>query len=280
MLNFSTNSFNKKGEFHIHTKFSDGELEIEEVLNHLKGNVDYFSITDHDYIDSSIYASKIARKFGLESIIGVEVSSYYNGESIHVLGYFRSDERLEKLKKKLNEIRNNRLERMYIIKERLLRIFNIDLDITNILKKNSITRGTIGREIVRQGYPYTMEEIFDKMIGEGCPAYYPSTKISTQEAIDLIHDCNGLAVLAHPTLIEDSPISEFLSMGFDGIEAIYPRNKVGEEDLFRRIAKENNMFITCGNDFHYFGDKSHADLLTLALTDEDLEVFVNKVLSL
>ena len=40
------------------------------------------------------------------------------------------------------------------------------------------------------------------------------------------------------------------------------------------------MFITCGNDFHYFGDKSHADLLTLALTDEDLEVFVNKVLSL
>ena len=121
MLNCSTNSFNKKGEFHIHTKFSDGELEIEEVLNHLKGNVDYFSITDHDYIDSSVYAAKIARKFGLESIIGVEVSSYYNGESIHVLGYFRSDERLEKLKKKLNEIRNNRLERMYIIKERLLR---------------------------------------------------------------------------------------------------------------------------------------------------------------
>lgn len=271
---------NMKGEFHIHTKYSDGELEVEEVLEYLKGNVDYFCITDHDYIDSSIYSAKIAPKYGLQSIIGVEVSSYYNDESIHVLGYFKDECKLDKLKKKLSEIRNNRLERMYIIKERLYKFFNINLDITNILKKNSITRGTIGREIVRQGYPYTMEEIFDKMIGEGCPAYYPSTKISTKEAIDLIHECNGLAVLAHPTLIEDSPLEDFLSMGFDGIEAIYPRNKEGEEKIFRMLASENNMFITCGNDFHYFGDKSHADLLTLSLSGEDLKVFIDKVNSL
>ena len=108
-----------KGEFHIHTKYSDGELEVEEVLEYLKGNVDYFCITDHDYIDSSIYSAKIAPKYGLQSIIGVEVSSYYNGESIHVLGYFKDEFKLDKLKKKLSEIRNNRLERMYIIKERL-----------------------------------------------------------------------------------------------------------------------------------------------------------------
>ena len=122
-----------KGEFHIHTKYSDGELEVEEVLEYLKGNVDYFCITDHDYIDSSIYSAKIAPKYGLQSIIGVEVSSYYNGESIHVLGYFKDECKLDKLKKKLSEIRNNRLERMYIIKERLYKFFNIDLDITNIL---------------------------------------------------------------------------------------------------------------------------------------------------
>ena len=137
MLNCSTNFYNKKGEFHIHTKFSDGELEIEEVLNLLKGNIDYFSITDHDYIDSSIYAAKIARKFGLESIIGVEVSSYYNGESIHVLGYFRSDERLEKLKKKLNEIRLKAKDRRFKSSVILCQAAIVYFNIPCLLKKIS-----------------------------------------------------------------------------------------------------------------------------------------------
>jgi len=270
-----------KGEFHIHTKYSDGELDIIDILNYLKGNVDYFCITDHDYIDSSIYSSKIASEFGLKSIIGVEVSSYYNDESIHVLGYFKADDesikRVKKLSEKLEEIRKNRLERMYKIKEKLNEYFDIDLDVTDILKKNSITRGTIGREIIKQGYPYTMEEIFDKMIGKGCPAYVHATKITTKYAIDLIHECNGLAVLAHPTLITKSPIEDFLEMDFDGIEAIYPLNKDGEEEKFRKLAENKNWFITAGNDFHYFGDTKHADLLTLALYDKELETFINRV---
>lgn len=272
---------NIKGEFHIHTKYSDGELDVETILDYLKDNIDYFCITDHDYIDSSIYSAKIALKFNLKSIIGVEVSSYHNDESIHILGYFKVcddiENRVNKLRNKLNEIRKNRLDRMYIIKERLYKYFNIDLDVTDILKKNSITRGTIGREIVKQGYPYDMEEIFDKMIGKGCPAYYPATKISTIDAIDLIHECGGLAVLAHPTLIKKTDIQEFIDMNIDGIEAIYPLNKDGEEEKYRKLANDNNLFITAGNDFHYFGDKKHADLLTLSLCGTELELFIDKV---
>ena len=66
-------------------------------------------------------------------------------------------------------------------------------------------------------------------------------------------------------------------MDFDGIEAIYPLNKDGEEEKFRKLAENKNWFITAGNDFHYFGDTKHADLLTLALYDKELETFINRV---
>ena len=40
-------------DLHIHTKYSDGELDVFELLNELKENkINYFSITDHDNIDS------------------------------------------------------------------------------------------------------------------------------------------------------------------------------------------------------------------------------------
>ena len=89
-----------------------------------------------------------------------------------------------------------------------------------------------------------------------------------------------MAVLAHPTLILKSEIEEFISMGIDGIEAIYPLNKDGEEETYKKIAKENNLFITAGNDFHSFNDPSHGDLLQVSLTGEDLLKFIRVIDSL
>ena len=266
-----------RGEFHIHTVYSDGALSVDEVLTYLKGNLDYFSITDHDYIDGSVEAFHKAQEYGLKSIIGVEVSTYLNDESVHILGYFKDDKGLEVLKDKLAFIANERVKRLYIIKDRLMEYFNIDLDVTNLLKKHSITRGSIAREIIKQGYNYTIEELFKNVIGKDCKAYYQSTKITPIEAINLIHKCHGLAVLAHPVLLTKNKIDDMLEFPFDGIEAIYPTNTKNDEEMFKKKAKEKNLFITCGNDFHYFGDPMHADLLTLALYDEELEIFIRKV---
>lgn len=266
-----------RGEFHIHTTYSDGALNVDEILKFLKGKLDYFSITDHDYIDGSIEAFNKAKDYSLKAIIGVEVSTYLNDESVHILGYFKDDKDLEPLKEKLAFIANERVKRLYIIKSRLMEYFNIDLDVTNLLQKHSITRGSIAREIISQGYKYTMEDLFKNVIGEDCKAYYPSTKITPMKAINLIHKCHGLAVLAHPVLLKKNKIDDILLMPFDGIEAIYPANTESEEKLFKEKAHKKKLFITCGNDFHYFGDPKHADLLTLGLYDEDLEIFIRKV---
>ena len=164
------------------------------------------------------------------------------------------------------------------MREKLKELFDIDLDVTELLKVSTITRGSIAREIVKQNSQYTIEYLFSNVIGNGCPAYIPAVKIDTQKAIDLIHEANGVAVLAHPTLLRSCNVTDIVKMGIDGIEAIYPRNKDNEELEFRKLARENNLFITDGSDFHYFGDKSHADLLTHFLYNDELKIFKEKVM--
>lgn len=266
-----------RGEFHIHTKCSDGLLELDEIMGKLKGNLDYFAITDHDYIDESIKAYYKAEDYNLKAIIGVEISSNLNGESIHILGYFKNDLYLDKIKNKTKDILSQRLKRLYIIKDRLKMYFDIDLDVEELKTYNSITRGSIARKIISQGYNYTIEDIFNNILGENCKAYYPSTNVSPQEIIDLIHECHGLAVLAHPVLLKKNKVEDLLRLNFDGLEAIYPLNKTDDELRFRKLAEEHNMFITAGTDFHYENDIKHGNLLSVGLFDEDLKIFIRKI---
>lgn len=267
-----------RGEFHIHTTASDGVLELEEVLGYVSGKLDYISITDHDILDNSVKAREIAEKYGLIAIVGVEVSTYHNGENVHILGYFNDNSNLDELNDVLKYIRDNRVKRLYLIKERLKEVFGINLDITPLLKLSTITRGSIGREIVKQDGRYTLEQVFDNMIGVDCPAYIPATKITSEEAIKLIHDAKGKAVLAHPTLLKRNDPIEIIEMGIDGIEARYPLNKEGEEQKYRALAQKYHLFVTAGPDFHAHNDSRHGELLSTFLEDQDLEIFLKEVL--
>ena len=70
-------------------------------------------------------------------------------------------------------------------------------------------------------------------------------------------------------------VKEVVKMGIDGLECIYPKNKEGEEDKFRTLAKENNLFVSAGSDFH--GDYlKHAEIGTCYLEGDEL----NKLLSI
>ena len=266
-----------KGEFHIHTTYSDGQYTVEEILNYLKGNLDYFCITDHDDIEGSIEAYHLAPMYNLKSLVGVEVSTYLNSEPIHILGYFKDDKNIQPMIDFLSNIRQKRLTRLMKIKELLLEHFNIDLKIEGMLKKHSITRGTIARQLIKQGCGFTHEELFQKVIGVGCPAYVPVTQIAPREAVEIIHKCGGIAILAHPVNLKYTRYDYFLGIGIDGYEAIYPVNNKKQTKEYIRFCLDNNLVYTAGNDFHYFNCPDHGDLLELSLDGEPLEIFLNKV---
>lgn len=267
-----------KVDFHVHTTSSDGIMTPSEVVKRAEQNkVKFLAITDHDTVSGIDEA--IAQVKNLKLIPGIELSTTHNKESIHVLGFFRDDNyKNPELQKVLYALKNKRRIRAEKIVENLKNIFNIEISIDKVLSrgKDVVARPHIAQEIISSGYPYDIEYIFDNFIGKGCPAYVETTKMTTQEGIDLLHKFNALAFLAHPVLIKNSPISDFLKMNLDGIEAIYYQNTSEDEEKFINLAKKNNLLISAGSDCHgnIKDDIRHGDIGCMNMPESFLNNFM------
>lgn len=270
-----------KSDFHIHTNFSDGTLSPTEIVQRaFENNVKVLAITDHDTLTGIDEAIEESLKHDIILIPGIELSTQYNNESVHLLGFFRDDSyKNQELIDELDKIKNHRVIRAKKMVHKLKEEFTIEVNFEKILKgaNDTIARPHIAREIINSGYPYTADEIFDKFIGKGCKAYVPTLKLSTDEGLKLLKKYNALVFLAHPKLILKSNIDEFLSLDFDGLESIYCQNTKEENDFFVKLANEHNLLISCGSDFHgnLETDTRHTDIGSMELPYE----YLSKLLS-
>jgi hypothetical protein len=69
--------FTGRADIHIHTTSSDGFATVEQVLDDVarRGHLDVIAITDHDVLDSSLWAYQHRAQYPFDIIPGVEVSS-------------------------------------------------------------------------------------------------------------------------------------------------------------------------------------------------------------
>lgn len=272
-----------KMDFHVHTSCSDGLLSPKEVIKHAKDNlVSYLAITDHDTVSGLNDSIEFGKLFNIKILPAIELSTQYNDESIHLLGFFKDNNYNEpELVNQLNKIKNHRILRAKKIIKKLESEFNIIINLDDVLAngKDTIARPHIARAIIQAGYPYDTEYIFQNFIGKDCKAYVPTLKLSTEDGINLLKKFNALVFLAHPKLITNSKINEFLKMNLDGIEAIYFQNTKEEEAHFINLAKENNLLISCGSDFHgnLKDDKKHGDIGSMNLPKYYLNKFLNSL---
>jgi len=263
-----------KVDFHVHTTSSDGVLSPTEVIQRAhENNVKYLAITDHDTVLGLDEALEESLKYDVTLIPGIELSTQHKNRSVHILGFFKdNDFKNEELSKELNKIKNHRVIRAKKIIHKLKEEFNIEISFEKILKdsKDTIARPHIAREIVNCGYPYTVDEIFNKFIGNGCKAYVPTLKLSTSDGLKLLKKYNALVFLAHPKLILNSNINELLCMNFDGLESIYYQNTPEENQMFLDLANRNNLLTSCGSDFHgnLETDTRHGDIGSVDLPYE------------
>jgi len=266
------------GDFHSHTRNSDGELTVRELLGRAAGkNLSHYAITDHDCLDGAEEAAtvKIRDEFPtLNVIYGIELSTELNDESVHILGYFPSSV-VDALKPALDEQLERRRERAHRMFDLIEKEFGISLDRSEIYRRNSITRGTMGK-MIAESSGYSEREAFDKIIGKDCPCYLPSTKLSTADGIALIHSCGGKAVLAHPCLLKKTDPNEIADFGVDGIEAVYA-NPCNNEGIYRELAADRKLFVSAGSDFHRISDVKHGDVGDARLTGDNLDRFLTEI---
>jgi predicted metal-dependent phosphoesterase TrpH len=242
-------------DFHIHSKYSDGEYDVETIINKLnENNITNFAITDHDNVESVDYL----RERNLNNISGVEMSSRYNNLNMHILGYY-IDGDLDELKKLCNRVSELRKARLYEHVSKLEKEYNLqfdELDLMNLTKKYStLGRPHIGKLLIKYGYASSMEEAFKKyLFNVHSSIFY---RMDAKLVIDAIHKAGGVAILAHPKKIEDKyniDIEDFLpdlvEIGIDGIEIYNSLHYNEDSKRYKEIAIKYNLLISGGSDYH------------------------------
>lgn len=271
-------------DLHIHTSASDGKYTSKEIVEmSIFHGIDVIAITDHDTTDGVNDALEAAQKNNIRVIPGIELSTLYKGNSVHILGYFNGLKYLDNnFQKFLKEMREYRLYRGRLILERLETLFNIKLNFNRIMNETNgvLARPHIADAIIKSGYTYNYEYIFKNFIGNNCRAYVPNKDISISEGIKRLKNAGAIVVLAHPKLLKNGILMDILKFKFDGIEAIYYLNSEEETKNFINLAMENNLIITAGSDFHGSSkeDGSHAPSIgAVYLQNHDINVFLNEL---
>jgi len=245
-------------DLHTHTTCSDGTYTPAELIEYAaEKNLKAISITDHDTVSAYGEGFDLAEKFNIELIPGMEISAYYEGREIHILGYFidLSSKELLKFLSHYVSMRNNR--NLEVIN--LLNKENIPVTMEDIrsLSGGEITgRSHFARYLVDNGYAASVKEAFDNYLIKGKKGYSPRVLPGYKEAVEIILGSGGIPVLAHPVMYKqtyvecDAMVKVLKSAGLAGLEAIYSNNSAENDINYKKIADKYSLIVTGGSDFH------------------------------
>jgi len=245
-------------DLHIHSIYSDGTYSPKQLAEYAeKKDLKAVSLTDHDTIDGLKEAREEFENKGIEFIDGIEFSTEYKGHEVHILSYF-IDIKDKILIQKLKRLQDERVSRTEEILEKLKKL-KIDISMEEIKKvttSNLISRSHIAYAMLQKGYVYSIKEAFINYIGAGGAAYVPKKDAETTEIVRMIRENKALSFLAHPKFINIGEkkllnlIEVLKENGLDGLEVYYSTFSEKDKAYYSRIAKENNLLLSGGSDFH------------------------------
>ena len=242
----------KYADLHLHTLFSDGASSPAELIEEArKQSLSCISIVDHDTILGIEPALEYAQGRDVEVIPGIELTAEYNNQEIHILGYL-IDYKDEHLSEKLEILKQNRIERVYKITEKL-KAMGLTLAPDKVFALaccGTVGRMHVARAMVNEGLVGSESEAFKRYIGDNSRAYVCGFRFSPAEAIGLIRKVGGITVLAHPFCVKDELTMHLIDLGLDGIEVYYPEHNQAATNLYLELARKHDLLITGGSDYH------------------------------
>ena len=253
-------------DLHIHSKNSDGTDSIDEIVSKSKDQqLQAISITDHEYL------SEVSAE-GIEIISGVEMSVSWNDldsqnpySGIHLLIYFL--EKNTPLDKMLFKIREDKKNRNYEILDNLK---NIGIEIEKGELENFETkvpgRPHIANLMKSKGYVSTLNEAFQKYLGNGKVGDSRIHQNQITDVIQVAKESKSLIFLAHPhTLVSNKNYSfsknwhnksffeilkKLTSLGIDGVETYYSSYSKSTSNSLEEITNTLNLLRSGGSDYH------------------------------
>jgi len=242
-------------DLHLHTLFSDGTFTPEELAQRgAQVGLVAMALTDHDTVEGCARMAQACQTLGMEFIPGAELTAEFEGHEVHLLGYFLDDQQPKLLAeiKKFQTVRQERIVEM-VSKLNKLGIPLRAETVFELANCRSPGRPHVGRALAQEGLCSSMDEAFERFLKKGRPAWVPKYRISAFDAMDLIHQAGGLAVLAHPGLNRcDQIIPHLAGNGLDGLECFHTKHSSTQSEYYLALAQRLNLAVTGGSDCHGF----------------------------
>lgn len=194
-------------DLHIHTTASDGtDTPAQAVEKAAALGLRAISVTDHDSVSGVAEAMAAGERLGVEVVPGIEVSSDYRDNNVHILGYF-IDTAAPALRPVLEWVKNERDERnRKIVSMFAADGFDISMEILEELYPDSVLgRPHMAEYLMNKGYTSSVKEGFDRYLGTGKPYYLPKRRISIEKAVDFHPPGRGRAGAGSPAAVPLSP---------------------------------------------------------------------------
>ncbi len=274
-----------RADLHLHTLCSDGAFSPAEIARRCKSaGVELFSITDHDNMSGLAEGAEAAKALGLRFVRGIEISAYLGATKVHVLGYgcgegeayfnflkerregarIRAEDALKKANAALSlSVTMEDVELFHVKKEAPIHTMHV---VSAFADRLSADKG----------------ELYSALFAPFAPAYSDLCRPLPADAVRLVHEMGGIAVLAHPAQIlvlpaelsarfrllspkereeakqtfrgaRDALIRELVSAGLDGIECYHSTHTLSETEEFLAFARARGLLVTGGSDFHSDG---------------------------
>jgi predicted metal-dependent phosphoesterase TrpH len=246
-------------DLHVHSVFSDGTFTPREAVTLAKERgLSTMALTDHDTVNGLDEAFSAGGELGVGIVPGIEFSTVYEGNGVHVLCYFMDAENPE-LAAELRRLQDDRYRRGEKMVEQLQELgYPITFErVREIAQGGNIVRPHVAQALVEAGVVATTKDAFtEEFIGSNGRAYVEKHALHPLEALRLIHSAGGACVLAHPgTFRETKPvpptlIEELAAAGLDGLEVSHPEHTPEVEAEYLRAAHRLGLIWTGSSDCH------------------------------
>jgi predicted metal-dependent phosphoesterase TrpH len=239
-------------DLHMHSTASDGSrAPADVVLAASRAKLGAIALTDHDTVAGLAEAQRAGAELGVRVVAGVELSAVEGDTETHLLGLHLRDTAV--LERALADLRAMRERRARRIVERLDAI-GVHISMESVLAQaadGAVGRPHVARALIAEGWAVDSRDAFDRYLGAGRPAYVAKEQLGMRDAIAMIHDAGGLAVLAHPAAGGTRErLAALRAEGLDGVEVRHPSHSANDTARLAALARELRLVPSGGSDWH------------------------------
>lgn len=244
-------------DLHTHSVYSDGTFTPARTVALAKKLGLTVALTDHNTAAGLPEFMAEAQKQGVTAVPGVELSTFFEGHELHLLGLFIPSDKfseVDALVEKFHRLKDQ--SNRDLIKNLCGAGYVIDYEaIKSSLPGGNVNRAHVASAMVKKGYIESVDAAFSDILRAGNGFYTPPERLKLTDAVPFLLSIGAIPILAHPLndLSEKelrALLPSLISVGLLGMETVHS-SYVGEDfAIAARIAEEFGLLQSGGSDFH------------------------------